>query len=329
MRGGEEKTAVVLFNLGGPGAPQDIAPFLKNFFSDKNIIALPAPLRLPLARFIAYRRARGVSRDNYAPLGGRSPLLENTRAQAAALEAALGSGYKTFVCMRYWHPMADDAAQAVKEYAPDSIVLLPLYPQYSTATTRSSFQDWERAAKKTGLDASYARIVSYPCDDGFINASAQRVREALARAAKDGHGNVRVLFSAHGLPEKTIRAGDPYQEQCEQSAAAIAAAAGLTPPQWRLCYQSRVGPLKWIGPPVEDELKQAAADGVAVAIYPHAFVSEHVETLVEIEIEYRHLAGDLGVPGFYRAETVGTVPLFIEGLARLVRENREKTGVEK
>ena len=325
MRNAVAKTAVILFNLGGPGTPQDIAPFLKNFFSDKNIITLPALLRLPLARFIAYRRARGVSLKNYAPLGGRSPLLPNTQAQAKALQPALGTGYRVFVCMRYWHPMADEVARTVKEYAPEHVVLLPLYPQFSTTTTRSSFQDWERAAEKTGLNAPCSQIDCYPLDEGFINASAQRVLAALAQAAKDGHKNARVLFSAHGLPEKIIKAGDPYQEQCEQSAAAIAKAAGLMPEQWRLCYQSRVGPLRWIGPPVEEELKRAAADGVAVVIYPHSFVSEHVETLVEIEIEFRHRAAMLGVPGFYRAETVGIMPVFIEGLARMVRE---KAGVE-
>lgn len=317
--GSNGKTAVVLFNLGGPGKPGDIEPFLRNFFSDRNIIALPAILRLPLARLIAGRRSRGASMKSYGHIGGKSPLLENTLAQALALEGTLGTGYRVFVCMRYWHPMADETARRVAEYAPDDIVLLPLYPQYSTTTTRSSFEDWDRAAKKAGLSTPSRRINEYPAEEGLVAAAADNIRASLAEASSAGNTHVRVLFSAHGLPEKTIAAGDPYQKQCEQSAAALAAAAGLSGGEWRICYQSRVGPLKWVGPAIGEELERAAADRVAVVVYPVSFVSEHVETLVELDIEYREVAHASGVPGYYRAKTPGTAPAFIAGLARLCR----------
>lgn len=325
------KTAVVLFNLGGPDKPESIRPFLFNFFMDKNIIRAPLPVRWLVATLIANRRSRREAGDSYALLGGASPLLKNTQAQTAALEKVLGPGFKVFVCMRYWHPQAEEVARQVKGYAPDHIVLLPLYPQFSTTTTRSSFQSWDRAAKAADLTATTARVCCYPLDEGFISASAALVRGAYERAVADTQNDdrplPRVLFSAHGLPEDVINDGDPYQWQCEQSARAIAARTGIAGLDWVICYQSRVGPKKWIGPSTGDALRAAAADKVPVIIYPHAFVSEHVETLVEIEIEYRHMAEEWGVPYFMRVPTVGTQPAFIEGLAALVRKNISAAGI--
>jgi len=316
---GAKKTAVVLFNLGGPDSPAAIRPFLYNFFMDKNIIRLPLPFRWVLAVMISLMRARGEAGRNYGALGGKSPLLTNTEAQASALQAALGAGFRVFISMRYWHPLASEAVRAVKEYAPDEIVLLPLYPQYSTTTTRSSFQSWDRAAQKINLSAPVKKICCWFDDEAFVAASAARIKAAVQRAQAETGMRPRVLFSAHGLPEKIVKEGDPYQEQCEKSAAAIAAAAGLRDEDWRICYQSRVGRLKWIGPSTDEEIRRAGADGVPVVIYPHAFVSEHIETLVEIEQEFRDLAKENGVPGFYRVETLGADPVFIAGLARLAK----------
>lgn len=311
------RTAVVLFNLGGPDSREAIRPFLYNFFRDKNIIRLPYPLRIIFAAIISRRRAGREAGENYDRLGGKSPLLENTRAQARALAQELGENFKVFVCMRYWHPMADEVAQAVKAYAPDQLVLLPLYPQFSTTTTRSAWESWDKAARACGLEISSRQICCYPLGEGYISASAMRIRGVYDEMISQGH-RPRVLFSAHGLPEDIIRDGDPYQWQCEQSAAAIAVATGIRELDWRICYQSRVGPKKWIAPSTEEALREAAANKVAVIIYPHAFVSEHVETLVEIEIEYRALAGALGVPAFARVPTVGTAPAFIGELAAMV-----------
>ncbi len=312
------KTAVVLFNLGGPDGKGAIRPFLINFFMDPNIITAPWPVRFFVSRLIAWRRTRNEAGASYGFLGDKSPLLENTQAQAQALQTALGENYQTFVCMRYWHPMTAEVVKHVAGYAPDRIVLLPLYPQYSTTTTRSSLQQWVIETKSQGLIAPTSLACCYPFDEGFIAASAELVRKKYKEMSEKIGRTPRVLFSAHGLPEKIIAAGDPYQWQCEEGARKIAAATGITELDWSICYQSRVGPLKWIGPSTEQALEKAAADKVPVLIYPHAFVSEHVETLVEIDIEYRELAEHLGVPTFDKVPTVGTNSLFINGLANLV-----------
>ena len=316
------KIAVVLFNLGGPDSRESIKPFLFNFFMDKNIIRLPLPLRWMIAKLISIRRSKKEAGESYGELGGKSPLLQNSQEQVQSLELLLNAEktdmFKCFVCMRYWHPMSDEIASNVAAWNPDRIVLLPLYPQYSTTTTRSSWQSWQKSAKKAGLAAPEKLVCCYPSENGFITASAAHLREAFDKAEVETGIRPRVLFSAHGLPESVIAAGDPYQWQCERSAEDIARAAGIEKEDWRICYQSRVGPKKWIGPSTEEELHAAAKDGVPVVILPQAFTQEHVETLVEIEIEYRALAERMGVPGFYRVQTVGAHPDFIRGLADTV-----------
>ncbi|HAJ90642.1 MAG TPA: ferrochelatase [Rhodospirillaceae bacterium] len=313
------KTAVILFNLGGPDQVSSIRPFLINFFMDKNIIRAPWLVRFFVSRLIAYRRSKNEAGTSYGMLGGKSPLLENTQAQADALQSVLGDEFKVFVVMRYWHPMAAEVVQKVQAYQPDELVLLPLYPQYSTTTTRSSFQDWFKAATKAKLTTPTQMICCYPFNQGFIAASVANIKTAYdAFVAKYGFPP-RLLFSAHGLPEKVIAEGDSYQWACEESAAKIAAACAIENLDWSLCYQSRVGPLKWIGPSTEEALKTAANDHKGVLIYPHAFVNEHVETLVEIEEEYRHVAHELGISGFERVPTVSCHPAFIAALADLVR----------
>jgi len=308
------RIAVVLFNLGGPDSPATVRPFLFNLFNDPAIISAPGPLRWLLAQFISRRRAP-VAKEIYAHLGGKSPLLALTQHQADALQSALShlGDVQVFVCMRYWHPFSDAVAQAVKEFDPDEIVLLPLYPQYSTTTVKSSLADWQKAAARAGLSAPQQAVCCYPTATRWIAAQAALIRTALAGAEK----STRVLFSAHGLPKKIIAGGDPYVWQVEQTAAAVVAALGGLD-DWVVCYQSRVGPLEWIGPATEDELARAGADGVAVCVVPIAFVSEHSETLVELDIEYRAVAAGLGVPVYTRVPAVGVHPDFIAGLAELV-----------
>lgn len=312
-----EKTAVILCNLGGPDKPESIAPFLKNFFMDPAIIRAPVFVRWMVSRWIAFSRSRGAAGTSYAHLGGRSPLLENTQAQAQALQQKLGSDFSVHVCMRYWHPMADEVVRAVKAQDPKKVVLLALYPQFSTTTTDSSFKAWDEAARAVGLDAPTKKICCWPEESGFIAASVQLIRAAIQDCENKTGRPARILFSAHGLPEKIIASGDPYQEQCERTRGAILKSMGGYEDNV-LCYQSRVGPLKWIGPSTDDEIRRAGRDGVPIVIYPLAFVSEHVETLVELDIEYRHLAGESGVPDFFRVPTVSTHPDFIEGLAGIV-----------
>lgn len=321
-----EHIAVVLFNLGGPDREGAIYPFLRNFFMDPAIIDLPYPIRFILARLIAWSRARGEARNNYAKLGFKSPLLENSEKQARALEDKLNSNpdgprYSVHVCMRYWHPMTDAVVRSVKQAQATRVILLPLYPQFSTTTSGSSYNAWQSAAVRHGLDAPTDFICCYPTQDGFITAAAGQLRRTYEQICAQNPATKppRVLFSAHGLPEKIIQNGDPYQSQCEATAAAVAAMTNIPNLDWQSCYQSRVGRLKWTQPSTEDAIRAAGRDQVPVIIYPHAFISEHVETLVEIEQEYRALARQCGVPAFARVETVMTDPKFIAGLAQIVR----------
>ena len=312
------KCAVVLFNLGGPDAPAAVRPFLTNLFSDPAIIGLPGFLRWPLARFIAARRTP-LAREIYAKMGGASPILPQTAAQAAALDVELarrGLTARSFIAMRYWKPFSDTAAKAAKAWGADRAVLLPLYPQYSTTTTGSSVEAWRKAAKKAGLGASEARICCYPWNKGFVATEVRLLREALAARATGIE--YRVLFSAHGLPKRVVAAGDPYQWQVEKTVAAIVDGLGIVGLDHTVCYQSRVGPLEWIGPATDAEIRRAGSEGKGVIVVPVAFVSEHSETLVELDVEYAHLARDAGVPNYVRVATVGTAPEFIAGLADLV-----------
>lgn len=321
-----KRIAIVLFNLGGPDGPDAVQPFLFNLFSDRAIINLPQPLRWLVAKLVSSRRAP-VAREIYAQMGGRSPIVPETERQARALEEELGSlgEVKAFVSMRYWHPMSDATAADVKAFQPDEIVLLPLYPQYSTTTTGSSLKDWRRAWNAvvgpghTNEKSPIIReICCYPEANGFIEAERGLLMSALAKAGDQAH--VRVLFSAHGLPKKVVDSGDPYQRQVERSCAAIVKSLALPGLDWSVCYQSRVGPLEWIGPSTDAEIERAGRDGKVVVLVPIAFVSEHSETLVELDIEYRELAEKSGVPDYIRVPTVGTVPAFIRALGDQVRD---------
>lgn len=313
----DRKIAVVLFNLGGPSAPEDIRPFLFNFFMDKNIIRAPLPIRYLVAQLISITRSRGAAKESYSALGGASPLLANTRAQADALAKVLADEIpdaRVFVAMRYWHPRARDVVREVMAYGADTVVLLPLYPQFSTTTTFSSVQEWNREAQAAGLHVPTRIVSCYPDDPGFVAASADLITKAISGLTEP----YRLLFSAHGLPEKVIQDGDPYAEQCRITAASIVNHINLPVVYWKLCYQSRVGPMKWIGPSIDETLQQAAEQKAGVVIYPPAFVNEHVETLVELDIEYKERAHELGIPFYIRVPTVGTHPLFIDGLKNLV-----------
>ncbi|GAB0112989.1 ferrochelatase [Acidisoma sp. C75] len=319
---GGRKVAIVLFNLGGPDNQEAVRPFLLNLFTDPAILRVPPFIRPFLARLIAHRRVP-AAKENYRLMGGGSPLLPLTTAQAQALEAALGGEMqaKCFIAMRYWHPFSDAAARAVKAWGPDAVLLLPLYPHFSTTTTGSSLSAWREAAARAGLAAPTTTLCCY-FDDGALAANAAALTQAKideARAALPPDVPIRVLFSAHGLPEVIIERGDPYQFQIERYAAAIQSRLREPEIDSIVCYQSRATPQKWLGPSTDEAVMQAGRDGTAVVVVPVAFVSDHSETLVELDIEYRELAEKHGVPGYFRVPVQNDDPGFIAALADLAR----------
>jgi ferrochelatase len=252
------RIAVVLFNLGGPDGPKAVRPFLRNLFSDPAIIGAPQPLRWGLAELISRVREKSAI-ANYAVMGGGSPLTAETQAQALALERTLaelrpGDQTRVFVAMRYWKPLTEETAAEVARFGPDEVVLLPLYPQFSTTTTASSLAAWE--ACYTGSGRSHG-VCCYSDLEALAEAHAALIADAWEAAGSPT--KVRLLFSAHGVPERVSASGDPYRWQVERTCAAVAAKL----PQrwdWRICYQSRVGPLKWIGPSTVEEIERAGAD---------------------------------------------------------------------
>jgi ferrochelatase len=320
------RVAVVLFNLGGPDCPEAIKPFLLNLFRDPAILRVPPFVRPILARIIARARVKPAT-ENYAILGGKSPLLELTQDQARALDADLaGTGIeaKCFIAMRYWHPFSDEAAREVKAWQPDELLLLPLYPQFSTTTTGSSLIAWRQAAVKAGLAKKVTTLCCWFGDAGYVSATAAIVRRSLDAARAASAVPVRVLFSAHGLPEVIVRNGDPYQYQVESTVEAVVAALGEPALDYTVCYQSRATPQKWLDPSTEAVIETAAEDKVAVLVVPIAFVSEHSETLVELDVEYRELAEKMGVPGYFRAPAQNSDAGFIAALAALVTASRAR-----
>lgn len=321
------KVAIVLFNLGGPDRPEAIRRFLLNLFRDPAILRIPNPVRTVLSRVIVGSRSQ-PARENYAQLNGRSPLLEVTRGQAAALEAALPElQLRCFIAMRYWHPLSDATTRAVRAWGANQIVLLPLYPQYSTTTTKSSLAAWRKSAARTGLVAETRAICCYPTAVGYVGALASLIRDSYVRVRSSvpQDAKVRILFSAHGLPESIVRGGDPYQWQVEQTARAVMEAWGEEEVDWRICYQSRATPQRWLEPSTSEQIEQAARDCVALLVVPIAFVSEHSETLVELDIEYSRLAEKSGVPGYFRVPAAGVHSAFIASLAQLVRGTLAQT----
>lgn len=308
------KIAVVLFNLGGPDGQGSVKPFLRNLFNDPAIIYAPWPIRPMLAWLVSSTRGPKVAKE-YAKMGGGSPIVPETLKQADALTNALsdalpGDEIRCFLAMRYWHPFTHEAVEAVKAWGADETVLLPLYPQFSTTTTGSSLKAWRDAG---GGEAR--AICCFPTEGDFIAAHAGLIRKAWEEAGKPA--NVRVLHSAHGLPEITIKRGDPYQWQVGETVSAVTALLPELADQ-QTCFQSKVGPLKWIGPSTEDMVEQAAREGLHIILSPIAFVSEHIETLVELDDEYAELAHEHGAAGYTRVPALGVTQGFIEALKGLV-----------
>ncbi|MBI1274551.1 ferrochelatase [bacterium] len=318
------KVAVILFNLGGPDSLEAVRPFLFNLFYDPAIFRVPNPLRWFLANLVSKKRTP-VAQEIYRQMDGRSPILPLTMQQANELERDLmetsptaDTEFRAFICMRYWHPMTESVVQDVKAWGPDEVVLLPLYPQYSTTTTASSVKKWQEECIKAGLMVITKLVCCYPVAPSFIQAHVELIRKAWDDATRAGRP--RLLLSAHGLPEKVIKDGDPYQWQVEQTASAIVNALDIPNLDYQVSYQSRVGPMKWIGPSTDDEIRRAGKEGVSLVVVPVAFVSDHSETLVELDVEYKHLAEKEGVLFYSRVAALNSSELFSRSLGSAVRQ---------
>ncbi|MDB2311678.1 ferrochelatase [Candidatus Pelagibacter bacterium] len=316
------KKAIILFNLGGPDKLENVEPFLFNLFNDPAILDLPTFLRYPLAKLISNRRAP-VAKKIYAELGGSSPILKLTREQSDALETKLNQTqeedeYKCFIIMRCWNPRAKDVIKDVQLYGPDEVVLMPLYPQYSAATSGSSIKEWKDVCRKNNYHVKTSTICCYPTDLNFINAHTKEIIKKI----KDIK-NFKLIFSAHGLPEKNIKKGDPYQWQVEQSVKKIVENLNDENLDWILSYQSRVGPLKWIGPSTETIIIENSKIGKHIVLVPIAFVSEHSETLVELDIEYKEIAEANGCKNYTRVPALGINEDFIKAMSELIIKKNE------
>jgi protoporphyrin/coproporphyrin ferrochelatase len=323
-----EQTAVILFNLGGPDDLAAVESFLVNLFSDREIIELPfgATVQPLFARLIAKLRGPSVRR-NYERIGGGSPQLRITRAQADALEARLNEGrqagaFRVFIAMRYSTPTAADALQAIAAAGIRRIVTVPLFPQYSKATTGSSRGEFERTLATVFRQQAVFDITHvdhYADDPLYLEALTDTVRAAWARIPVEGRAETVILFSAHGLPQKFIDAGDPYVIHIEATRRGVLERLGL-PNRQLLAYQSRTGPVRWIGPGTEETLLSLGREGVRnVLVVPLSFVSDHIETLYEVDMLFADAARKAGITGYFRPEALNTNTLFIDALARLVR----------
>jgi len=316
----KKKVGVVLFQLGGPDSPGAVEPFLYNLFCDPDIINFPLAwmARRPLARYISHRRA-AVVREHYDAIGGQSPIRRLTERQARKLEEALAGDYEArcFVAMRYWHPLTAEAAAAVNATPLDALVLLPLYPQYSFATTLSSLKEWNRLYRPAAGAPAATVIEEFHLQPLYIDALVEKIQTGLTHF--DHPAGVHLVFSAHGLPLSLIERGDPYQRHVEETVRAVRARGGWSNAH-TLCYQSRVGRQKWLEPSLTHTLERLAAAGEReLLVVPISFVTEHIETLHEINIEAREEAIKAGVRQFEMMPAVGDSPLFVEGLAELVR----------
>lgn len=311
--------AIVGLNLGGPDSLDAVEPFLYNLFRDPDVIQLgwARPLQNLLARFISRQRAP-LSREAYAQIGGRSPILGETQAQVAAVASAVsaaGIPARPFVAMGCWHPFSDEAVADIRAAGIRRAIALPLYPQYSETTTGSSFKALARAVEAAGRDVEVAQVCSYAAAPGFVTAVARTITDALATLPENLRTEAPVLFSAHGLPESYIRRGDPYLDEIRTTVAAVTRHLQLGP-RAHLAFQSRVGRQKWLSPYTEEALDELIDAGArAVVVVPVAFTGEHVETLQELDIIYRERALARGLQHYARARTVGTDPDFIAALA--------------
>lgn len=315
----KRKIAIVLLNLGGPSSLSEVKQFLFNLFYDKAIINLPNPLRFIIAKLFSIIREK-KSQHLYSLIGNKSPILQETELQKLAittqLKQVLNEDFKVFIAMRYTFPDSKEVVKHIDKYDPSEIILLPLYPQFSTTTTKSSVEDFIASLSTIKLTHIPVKtICCYPIDDDFIASHCSILKQSIK--CLRNKENYRVLFSAHSLPEKIIKLGDPYQWQVEKTVEKILFQANIDNLDYKIVYQSKIGPVKWLGPSTEGEIEKAGKENKALIIVPIAFVSEHVETLVELDIEYINIANKYGIE-YIRVPALGINKLFIDSLTKII-----------
>lgn len=326
-----ERIAIVLFNLGGPDKLENVEPFLFNLFNDKAIISLPQPLRFLLAKFIAKRRVK-KSQNIYKQIGNKSPILDITLSQALTLEKELSffGDYKVFTIMRYAPPRAKEVMKEIFDFDPKQIILLPLYPQFSTTTTKSSIEEFADhfviESQKRQQEIAVKILCCYPQNTDFIRSHAELIKNSLAKIHHHNLSELRFLFSAHGLPQSVIDKGDPYVFQVETTTNLVVEElrkildVAADKIDFQICYQSKVGPMKWTSPSLDYEIRKAILDQKIPVIIPIAFVSEHSETLVELDIDFKNLAFELGAKNYLRVPALNSHDLFIKALSGLCQK---------
>ncbi len=319
----DKPLGLVLLNMGGPDSLEAVEPFLVNLFSDRDLIHLPlgSLLQKPFAKMIAHFRARRVV-ENYRAIGGKSPLLHWTTRQAEGVAEKLGIACRPYVVMRYWQPSAEETLRQMAADGMERAVVLSMYPHFTGATTGSSVKDFRRAAARVYPELSFSVIEQWYDWPGYLDALALAVQEALANFPAGHQGRVQILFSAHALPQKFIDRGDPYLEHVLKTVKGVMARVGKAP--WQIGFQSRSGPVKWMQPGTEEVLDRLAEEGhKAVLMVPVSFVSDHIETLHEIDIEYREHAHSRGIEYFERTRSLNDQPAFIEAMAELIKDHLE------
>jgi ferrochelatase len=325
MEQGGRQTAVLLLNMGGPDSMDAVQPFLKNLFSDPAIIDIPAFFRRPVAAMMSVRRARKV-RSRYELIGGKSPIGIITLDQARAVERALGPDFGPVLpAFSYWNPFISDAVGEASRSGADNLVVLSLYPQYCRATTGTCLENVSMNLPGTPFEDSVRIIDSWATYPPYLDALAATIDESIGRIPEDLRGDAIILFSAHGVPESIIKGGDPYLEQTLGTVEGVM--KRLEGHDYQIAFQSRLGPVKWIQPSLLDKLKELSAKGSPpLVIVPVSFVSDHIETLYELDIQHREIARELGFTVYERTQALNTRPDFIAALADLVRSSAPTRG---
>lgn len=319
----DKPTGIVLLNMGGPDSLDAIEPFLYNLFADRDLIHLPlgSVLQRPFARLISHFRAKKV-RGNYAAIGGKSPLLRWTAGQAEGIARSLGPAFRPYVAMRYWQPRAEETLRQLAADGVERAVVVSMYPHYTGATTGSSLNDFRRSAARVCPGLKYSVIEQWYDWPGYLDALAGRIREGLTRFPAGIRDQVQILFSAHALPQKFIDRGDPYLEHVLATVKGAMQRVGER--DWHLGFQSRSGPVRWMEPDTVEVLDRLAEEGhEAVLMVPISFVSDHIETLHEIDIEYAEHAAERGIRFFERSPSLNDHPDFIRAMAELVTDHLE------